>query len=135
VTDAAAWANAGNPQDFTIKFFVNTAVNPNVTTYDIIDNVSGNSLLTGAAAGAGPYLRTYTDGASIQLKTVAPPDTNPTPFNYGADVAVKGAPATGDTFTVKASTNVDVFTTLNNLINAVNKHRAICSATRSSPTH
>jgi flagellar hook-associated protein 3 FlgL len=120
VTDAAAWANAGNPQDFTIKFFVNAAVNPNVTTYDIIDNVSGNSLLTGAAAGAGPYLRTYTDGASIQLKTVAPPDTNPTPFNYGADVAIKGTPATGDTFTVKASTNVDVFTTLNTLITAVN---------------
>jgi len=37
VTDAAAWNNAANPQDFTVKFFVNTTVNPNVTTYDIVD--------------------------------------------------------------------------------------------------
>ena len=120
VTDAAAWNNAANPQDFTVKFFVNTTVNPNVTTYDIVDNVSGNSLLTGAAAGAGPYLRTYSDGAAIQLKTQAPPDTNAVPFDYGAEISIKGAPASGDTFTIKASTNVDVFTTLNNLITAVN---------------
>jgi flagellar hook-associated protein 3 FlgL len=120
VIDAAAWNAAGNPQDFTINFFVDTTVNPNVTTYDIVDNVSGNSLLTGAAAAAGPYLRTYTDGAAIQLKTQAPPDTNLTPFDYGAEVSVKGAPATGDTFTIQARSNVDVFTTLNNLITAVN---------------
>jgi flagellar hook-associated protein 3 FlgL len=119
VTDAAAWNAAGNPQDFTIKFFVDTTVNPNVTTYDIVDNVSGNSLLTGAPAGAGPYLRTYTDGTAIQLKSQVPPDTNPTAFDYGAEVSIKGAPASGDTFAVQASTNVDIFTTLNNLITAV----------------
>jgi flagellar hook-associated protein 3 FlgL len=119
VTDAAAWSAASNPQDFTVKFFVDTTVNPNVTSYDIVDNVSGNSLLTGAPAGAGPYLRTYTDGAAIQLKTQAPPDTNPVPFDYGAELSIKGAPASGDTFTVQASSNVDVFTTLNNLITAV----------------
>jgi flagellar hook-associated protein 3 FlgL len=119
VTDAAAWNAATNPQDFSIKFFVDTTVNPNVTTYDIVDNVSGNSLLTGAAAGAGPYLRTYTDGAAIQLTRQAPPDTNPAAFDFGAEVSIKGAPASGDTFTVKASTNVDLFTTLNNLITAV----------------
>jgi flagellar hook-associated protein 3 FlgL len=119
VTDGLAWNAAANPQDFTIKFFVDTTVAPNVTTYDIIDNVSGNSLLTGAPAGAGPYLRTYSDGTAIQLKTQTPPDTNPVPFDYGAEVSIKGAPATGDTFTLQASTNVDLFSTLQNLITAV----------------
>jgi flagellar hook-associated protein 3 FlgL len=120
VTDQVAWSSAANSQNFTVKFWVDTTVNPNVTSYDIVDNASGKSLLTGAAASAtGPYLRTYTDGASIKLKTQSPPDTNPTPFDYGAELSVKGAPASGDSFTVKASTNVDMFTTLNNLITAV----------------
>jgi flagellar hook-associated protein 3 FlgL len=119
VLDVAAWNGAGNPQDFSINFFVDNTQNPPVTTYDIVDNVSGNSLLTGAPAGAGPYLRTYTENATISLKTQAPPDTNPVPFDYGVQFSIKGQPATGDTFSLQASTNVDVFTTLYSLITAV----------------
>ena len=119
VVDQTAWNAAGNPKDFTIKFNVDNSVNPPVTTYDIVDNSTGNSLETGAPSGAGPYLRTYTDGGSISLKTQSPPDTNPTPFDYGAQLSIAGQPASGDSFTVKASTNEDIFTTLNDLITAV----------------
>jgi len=119
VVDQTAWNAAGNPKDFTIKFYVDNSVSPPVTTYDIVDNSTGNSLETGAPSGAGPYLRTYTDGGTISLQTQSPPDTNATPFDYGIQLSVQGQPATGDTFTVKASTNQDLFTTLNNLITAV----------------
>jgi flagellar hook-associated protein 3 FlgL len=119
VTNAVAWNAAGNPKDFTVKFFVDNTVSPPVTTYDVVDNTTGNSLLTGGASGAGPYLRTYTDAGTITLATQSPPDTNPTPFDYGATLSVSGQPATGDSFTVKTSTNQDIFTTLNDLITAV----------------
>lgn len=117
VLDISKWNNVANSKDFTIKFDVNNAVFPSVTTYDIVDNVSGNSMLTGnPAAAAGPYLRTYSDGAAISLKTQAPPDTNAVPFDFGAELVVTGAPATGDTFNVKASTNQDIFKTVSDMI-------------------
>jgi flagellar hook-associated protein 3 FlgL len=119
VVNLTAWNAAGNPQDFSINFHVDNTVNPPVTTYDVVDNVSGNSLLTGAAAGAGPYLRTYTTGATIELSRQTPPDTNPVAFDYGVELSIKGLPASGDSFTLQASTNEDIFTTLNNLITAV----------------
>lgn len=120
VTNPSAWSASGNPQDFSVRFHVNSAVNPPVTTYDIVDNASGNSLLTGAAAAAsGPYLRTYTEGAAIALQRQAPPDTNATNWDYGAEISIKGKPATGDSFSVEASTNEDMFTTLHGLIDAL----------------
>jgi hypothetical protein len=70
VTDPVAWNANGNPANFTIRFDVNGATNPATTTYDLVDNVSGNSLLTGAAASAtGPYLRTFTPGSAINLRS------------------------------------------------------------------
>jgi flagellar hook-associated protein 3 FlgL len=69
VTNAVAWNAAGNPKDFTIKFNVDSTKSPPVTTYDIVNNATGNSLLSGAPSGAGPYLRTYTDGGTIALST------------------------------------------------------------------
>jgi flagellar hook-associated protein 3 FlgL len=120
VLDKTAWNSAANNKNFTIKFDVNNATFPATTTYDIIDNVSGNSLLTGAAAAAsGPYLRTYIADTAINLKTVSPPDTTATPFDYGAEVEIKGAPATGDSFTVNASSDQDIYTTVWNLVTAL----------------
>ncbi|MCE9640713.1 MAG: flagellar hook-associated protein FlgL [Betaproteobacteria bacterium] len=119
VTDPAKWNAAANAKDFTIRFDVNNGVTPPVTTYDIVDNVNNVSLLTGAAPAAGPHLRTYVAGAAISLATQSPPDTNPTPFDFGATVAVSGAPASGDTFTIQASTNQDIFSTLQGLIAAL----------------
>lgn len=115
VLDVTKWNVAAN-KDFTIKFDVSAAT-PSVTTYDIVDNITGDSLLTGAAAAAaGPYLRTYASDGAISLKTQSPPDTNPAAFDYGAEVVIEGAPATGDTFNIKPSTNEDLFTTISNLI-------------------
>jgi flagellar hook-associated protein 3 FlgL len=115
VIDPAAWNTAGNPRDFTIKFNVDNTPIPPVTTYDIVDNTTGNSLLTGAPSGAGPYTRTYSDGASISLKSQGAEPA----FDFGAQTSIKGQPVTGDTFTLKASTNVDVFKTLNDMITAM----------------
>ncbi len=116
VTDPAKWNMPGNSRDFTVAFHVDNSATPAVTTYDIVDNVNGVSLLTGAAPAAGPHLRTYTPGAAILLKTRAPPDTNATPFDVGAELSVDGAPANGDTFTVKPSTRLDVFSIMHRLI-------------------
>lgn len=120
VLNPASWNSSSNNKDFTIKFYVDTTVTPSVTTYDIVDNTTGNSMLTGAAAGSGPFLRTYTSGSTISLKTVSPPDTNPTAFDFGAEFSVSGAPASGDSFTLKASTNQDIFTTVHDLITSLN---------------
>jgi flagellar hook-associated protein 3 FlgL len=92
---------------------------PPVTTYDIVDNVGNVSLLTGAAPAAGPFLRTYVAGGAIALASRTPPDTNPTPFDFGASVAVTGAPVSGDSFSVAASTQQDVFATVHGLITAL----------------
>jgi flagellar hook-associated protein 3 FlgL len=119
VTDSAAWNSATNTKDFTIKFNVDNSVAPPSTTYDIIDNVNNVSMLTGAAPAAGPYLRSYVTGSAISLKTQSPPDTNPVAFDYGAIVTISGQPAGGDTFTVAASSNQDVFTMLHNLISSL----------------
>jgi flagellar hook-associated protein 3 FlgL len=120
VTDPSKWNTPANAKNFTIKFDVNNSVTPAMTTYDIIDNVNNVSLLTGAApAAAGPYLRTYVPGSTISLATQSPPDTNATPFDFGATVTVSAAPASGDTFTLRASTNQDVFSVLHGLIAAL----------------
>lgn len=112
-------------------FRIGAAV-PSGTSYDIVDNVTNLSLLTGAAPGAAPYLRTFVPGTAISLATQSPPDTNLTAFNYGAVVSVSGTPAAGDSFTVKSSTDQDVFTTLNNLITAL---RSGTDATPGSIAH
>jgi flagellar hook-associated protein 3 FlgL len=119
VRNQAAWDAAGNPQSFDVRFFVDNTAVPPVTTYDIVDTVNNISLTTGAAPAAGPYLRTYQDGASIVLAKQTPPDTNPTPFDYGIELSVTGAPATGDSFRVAPSTNEDIFSTVYQLIQAV----------------
>jgi flagellar hook-associated protein 3 FlgL len=116
VTDMVAWNAAANGKDFTIRFHVDNAVVPPVTTYDIVDNVNNVSLTTGAAPAAGPYLRSYTPGGTISLARQAPPDTNPAAFDFGANVTIDRVPANGDTFTIQASTDQDMFTTLHGLI-------------------
>ena len=106
VLDPAKWNVAGNSKDYTVRF----AVSGGATTYDIIDNVSGNSLLTGVAPAAPPYPRTYASGSAIAFSQVGPPT-----FDFGAQVAIAGTPGNGDSFTINASTNQDVFKTIDNL--------------------
>lgn len=114
VTDPARWNAAGNSKNFSIRFAVSAAVPP-VTTYDIVDNGSGNSLLTGAAPGAAPYPRVFTPGQAIVLESQGAEPA----FDYGAQLVVAGIPANGDTFDVDASSSQSVFATLGNLIDAL----------------
>ncbi len=116
VSDPATWNATGNPSNFTIRFDVDTATNPATTTYDLVDNVSGNSLLTGAAASAtGPYLRTFTPGAAIDLRRQGAEPA----FDYGATVTIQGNPGDADTFLLRQSPTQSVFSTVNNLVNAL----------------
>lgn len=111
VLDSNKWNSATNNKDFTIKFDVTAGV----TSYDVVDNVNGKSLLTGVAAAVAPYPRTYTSGNAISLSQAGPPA-----FDFGAELTIAGQPATGDAFTVQASkTNQDVFSTLKSLITAL----------------
>lgn len=107
ILDPAKWGAAGNSKDFTVKFSVSGGAG---TTYDIIDNATGNSLLTGLAPGAAPYPRAYLSGSSIDLSQAGPPA-----FDYGARMSISGAPADGDSFSLKASANQDVFKTIDDL--------------------
>lgn len=119
VLDPTKWNVAANNKNFTVNFYVDNSLVTPRTSYDIVDNVAGISLLTGLAPAAPVpgvgYPRTYTSGSAISLKSQG---AEP-PFDYGAELSVQGVPVTGDAFTVKASTNESMFTTLNNLITAL----------------
>ncbi len=86
-------------QDFSIIFDeVTPATVPVSLTYSIFNNTTGV-----AAPVAGPTA--YSDGGVIA-------------FN-GVEVEISGDPVDGDIFTVQASRNQDVFTSLDNLINSL----------------
>lgn len=99
VTDTSAWdvANASAPVNDTITFGANG-------TYSVTD-AAGNPVTD---ASGNPITGTYTDGGSISFD--------------GLSVTMSGTPAAGDTVGVQADTasnTQDVFTTLNNMINAL----------------
>jgi flagellar hook-associated protein 3 FlgL len=79
---------------YTIAFTQALPTDP--VTYSVTGAVSGVVVAAGTA---------YTSGAVIT-------------FN-GATVNITGTPANGDSFTVSSSTNQDVFTTLQNLVNTL----------------
>ncbi len=103
VLDPSRWRGADNNMDFSIRF----AVNAGVTSYDIVDNLSGQSLLTGLPPAA-PYPRSYASGSAINFSQ-APA------FDFGAQVSISGTPSDGDRFNVRASANQDLFKTLDDL--------------------
>ena len=124
VLDPVKWKTAGQnglPANFSLNFHVDNAVIPAVTTYDIVDNTAApaTSLLTGAAPAAGPYVRVYQPNATIELKKLPTDPVAAPAFDYGAQLSIEGAPATGDTFTVRASKDVQLFDTLTNLGNTL----------------
>ncbi len=121
-TNPALWNGAGNNKDFSVVFAVDGAVPP-VTTYDIIDNVSGNSLLTGAAPAAAPYPRVFAPGQAISLKSQGAEPA----FNYGAQIVVSGNPASGDSFDIDASSGQSLFDTLSSLIGALEAPTGVVS--------
>ena len=78
------------------------------------------------AAGRPPYTITFTtpaaytvtDSTGATVQSGAYTDGQTLAFN-GAQLQLNGAPAAGDTFSVAASSNQDMFTTLNNLVTAL----------------
>ena len=128
VGNEAAWNDPANPREFSIRFHVDATVTPAQTTYDIVDTVNNVSLLTGAIPAAGPHLRSYSESAPIALRTVAPPDTNPVPFDFGATVAVSGAPADGDLIGVRAAATRDMFGMISDLISSLRQGQSATAA-------
>lgn len=111
VTDPAAW-NAAVAQNVQIRFTISAGV----TTYDLVDTVSGNSLLTGGAAPAPlANQRTYQSGQPIVLRSQGAEPA----FDLGAMLTITGAPASGDGFSVSPSSAQSVFVTLAKLIGAL----------------
>ncbi len=127
VTNMANWSTAGNAgvaANFSINFHVDSSVNPPVTTYDIVDNTQATptSLLTGntgAALLTGPYARVYQPNAIMELRTLPTDPVGPPAFDYGAQFSIEGAPATGDTFTVRGAKDMQIFDTLTLLSNTL----------------
>src|SRR5208282_5954267 len=84
---------------------------------------------TAATTAPGPYTITFTDasdytvtdgaGATVTTGTYSSSAGGEIAFN-GVQVGISGAPAAGDTFTVAASGRQGVFTTLDNLVSALN---------------
>jgi flagellar hook-associated protein 3 FlgL len=99
VTDTAAYqaATASGPLNDTITFGANN-------TYSVTD-AAGNPVTD---SSGNPITGTYTAGGSISFD--------------GMSLALSGTPAAGDTVNVQSDTSSntqDVFTTLNNMINAL----------------
>lgn len=89
--------------------------------YDLVDVSSGFSLYTGVASvtgAGGSYTHAFTSGQPISFTGLAAA-YNPPANDFGASVTITGTPASGDAFSVKASSTQSVFKTLANLIGAL----------------
>jgi flagellar hook-associated protein 3 FlgL len=91
VTNAAAY----NSHPLAISFSAVPATGTTANTYNVLDTTTGTTLSTG----------TYTDGQAIAFG--------------GGQVTITGQPAIGDTFNVAPSANQSVFTTVQNLVTAL----------------
>lgn len=110
VTDPAAW-NA-SVKNISIKFTVTSGV----TTYDLVDKVSGDSLLTGSAAPAPlASQRVFQSGQPIVLKAQGAEPL----FDLGSSLKITGEPATGDGFSIAPSQSQSVFATIAHLVSAL----------------
>lgn len=118
VTNVQSWGDPANDGNFEIRVHVNSGVSPPATTYDIVDTVNNLSMLTGAAPAAGPHLRSYVPGTAITLKTQSG-DTNPVSFDFGAEVSISGAPASGDVFSISPAGKQDAFGVIDGLVDAL----------------
>lgn len=101
------WSSAANSGSLELRFWNDTADviggGAGQTYYDLVDAKTGISAFTGAAsatgAGGSYTNQPYTSGSPITL-------SSPPTFDYGAIVTVSGMPSSGDTFTIKSSTDI-----------------------------
>lgn len=123
VLEPNKWA-AVTQKDVKVQFYWqagSSSAKPAVT-YDLVDNATGLSLIDGVATAgriSGP--RSYSEGADIEFKQQTGEVAVPA-WDYGIKLNLKGIPGSADAFTVKASSNVDLFTTLGQLSTALNNY-------------
>jgi flagellar hook-associated protein 3 FlgL len=111
ISDPSAWRNSAT-QNVAVKF----SVNAGVTTYDLVDTVSGKSLLTGGAAPAAVgSQRAYLSGQPIDLKSQGAEPA----FNLGGSIAISGTPANGDSYALAPSSSQSVFSSVAKLVGAL----------------
>jgi len=134
VTDPAKWNSASNSGNLQVQFWVDTTgtIGPaNTTYYDLVDanGIPPKSLLTGTNStpgGAGnTFTHAYTSGQSISFTGLAAPYND-----FGATVTIKGAPASGDSFSLQKSSAQSVFDTVRKLIFAL--ERPLASGTNNA---
>ena len=119
VTDPVKWNSSGTNLNVVFQADANGAM-----YYDLVD-AGGNSMFTAAASTAAPangpgssFTHAYTPGQSISFSGLDVA-TFPPNGDLGAAVVVTGAPADGDSFSVTKSSSQSIFTTIANLINAL----------------
>lgn len=122
---AYKWSSAPNSGNLELRFWTDPA--DASIYYDLVDANTGNSAFTGspsATGSGGTYTNPFTSGSPIAL-------SSPPTFDYGATVTVTGTPATGDTFTLKSSTDITgngYFVTSPKLAPAINAGTGIIGA-------
>lgn len=145
---ASGYSYAGDQGQRVIQIGSNRQVAAGDSGYAVFQAIkNGNGTFTTAYGGANTGTGTI-DAGQITNQTAWVPDTYTitftTPTTYqvqnssasvvasgtyqsgaaiafnGAQVMVTGSPAAGDTFTVAPSTNQDIFTTVQNLVNTLN---------------
>lgn len=125
VIDATKWRDTDNSGNLEVRFWVDSAgtIGPaNTTYYDLVD-VAVNppvSLFTGGPATEGGVTNTYTHkyeaGQAISFSGLAAPYDD-----FGINVTITGAPASGDSFSIQTGSSQGVFETLRYLILAVER--------------
>ena len=88
--------------DYRVKFAVNSAVSPNVTTYQILD--SSNTVVIPALTSPATSDPVYVDGKTISIP------------GSGMSFVAHGAPASGDVVKISPSTPKNVFNLLDEAI-------------------
>lgn len=128
VTDPAKWNVASNSQNLEVRFWVDTAGvlgTVDATYYDLVDASTGNSLFTNTASAtgaAGTYTHAYQSNQPISFSGL---DAAYGGGDFGVSVTINGTPASGDAFSLKASSSQSVFKTLANLIGALESNTAL----------
>lgn len=101
VVGASSVVTGFDGNNYQLQFHNQPANNPPIT-YDIVDVTGGTTLLSG---------QTYASGNQILLP--------PSPAAQQISISISGTPAEGDVFDVNPATNQDVFTTLDQMISAL----------------
>ena len=130
VLDLQKWQAAVNSYGWT------DSANPSIqVAFSITDGVTSYRLFD--ASGATPVAMAaatpYTPGQVIPIVIPAAPPAQATDF--GAQFVVQGAPADGDTFSVKPSTNQSLFQTVQSLIGILKTPIGTSSFTTSEYTN